>query len=107
MAKKKLSGRAERRDLERRAQKLTRDLERLATLAPGGAPDRPIDIDSPSQLEVHARSAPCPLCRGSLRVEEHAAETVDGSRLRIARVVCEACRSRRSLYYRLRGAALN
>jgi hypothetical protein len=84
----------------RRHQKLVRDLEQLARLAPGGGADRPIEIASPAQVEVMARG-PCPLCGGSLRLDEHAAETVGGARLRIARVACTTCGARRSIYFRL------
>jgi hypothetical protein len=107
MAKKKLSARAARRAQDRTTEKLGRDLERLAQLAPGGSPERPIALDSASQVEVTARSTPCPRCQGALRVEEHTAETLGGARLRVARVVCAACGARRALYFRLAGDALN
>ena len=96
-----------RRAGDRAQEKLARDLDKLAALAPGGSPERPVEITSASEVEVQARSMPCPLCRGELRVEEHAAETIAGVRLRIARVVCVACRSRRALYFRLAGTMLN
>lgn len=107
MAKRKPSARAVRREQDRAAEKLTRDLERLARIEPGGAPDRPIALDSASQVEVAAAAIPCPRCRGEVRVEEHAAEVVGGARLRVARVVCPMCRARRSLYFRLAEATLN
>lgn len=104
MAKKKLSARGARRAAERDNAKLTRDIERLSLLEPGGAPDRPIDLASASQVEVSARSMPCPRCRGPLRVEEHAAESSGAARLRVAHVVCRDCGSRRAIYFRLGGA---
>lgn len=105
MAKKKLSVRAVRRDLARKTAAFIRDADRLAQLETGGTPERPIDLASASEVEVHARSMPCPRCGGELRVEEHLAETFGGARLRVARVVCSDCHARRSIYFRL-GATL-
>jgi hypothetical protein len=93
--------RAERRALARANAKLARDLERLALLAPGGAPDHPIELESASQVEVHAEATPCPICEGALRVEEHVANTIGTARLRVAKVVCTHCGARRSIYFRL------
>lgn len=97
--------RAERRAQDRLHEKLAKDLDKLAAHAPGGAPERAIEIASPSEVEVRARATPCPICGGELRVEEHAAETIGGHRLRVAKVVCATCRRARSIYFRL--AALN
>jgi len=105
MAKPKPSPRAARRTRARAHAELVRDLERLARLAPGGAPERPRAIDSPAQVEVIAAATPCPLCRGGLRVDEHASETRDGVRLRVARVACTTCGVRRALWFRLGEAA--
>ena len=87
--------------------KMAKDLEKLAQHAPGGGPDRAIEITSPSEVEGHARATPCPICRGELRIEEHTAETIGGARLRVAKVLCTVCRSRRSIYFRLAGTMLN
>ena len=84
-----------------------REQERLARLQPGGTPERPIAIESPSQVEVIASAAPCPLCAAVLRVVEHAAETVDGVRLRVARLACTRCGVPRTLYFRLATPALH
>ncbi len=102
-APKKPSARGLRRVASRDAERLTRDLDRLARLSPGGAPERPIEVDSPAQVEVLARGTPCPLCRGELRVVDHTAETgPTGKRLRVARTECPACGDRRAIYFRLR-----
>jgi hypothetical protein len=74
-AKKKPGARAARREAERAAVKLARERERLAALEPGGAPERPIDLTSASEVEITARSMPCPRCGGEVRVDEHTAET--------------------------------
>jgi cytosine/adenosine deaminase-related metal-dependent hydrolase len=84
-----------------------RDLERLARLAPGGAPERAIAVDTPPLVDLTAVARPCPLCAGSLRLDEHAAETIDGARLRVAHVTCTSCGIARAIYFRLRETALN
>lgn len=107
MAKKKLTARAQRREHDRSTVKLARDLDRLAALAPGGAPDRPIELASASQVEVHARSIPCARCQGEVRVEDHIAEIHGADRLRVARVICVMCQTRRPIYFRLGAPAPN
>jgi hypothetical protein len=84
-----------------------RDLERLAELAPGGAPDRPIEIETPPLVEVTVATMACPLCRGTLRLDEHAAETIDGDRLRVAYLTCTSCGIPREVYFRLVAPLLN
>jgi hypothetical protein len=94
---------AKRERARRRAQQEhVRDLERLARLAPGGAPDRPLDVDTPPLVDVIAGTTHCPLCEGEFRLDEHAAETIDGARLRVARVTCKRCGIAREIYFRLR-----
>jgi hypothetical protein len=99
--------RTKRRAQARQREKLASDLERLARLAPGGAPDRPIPVGAVPQVDVIAEQTRCPVCRVPLRLEQHLATTVDGVRLRVAEVVCVACRRRRSLYFRLDLEALH
>jgi hypothetical protein len=99
--------RAERRARERAQQHVVRDLERLARLAPGGAPERPIVVDSPAVVDIRATASPCPLCGGALRLTEHGAESIDGVRLRLAHVACTQCGSRRTIYFRLDPPALH
>src|SRR5512132_459759 len=98
---KKPRARAVRRQLEREAAKLTRAKERLAELEPGGAPDRPIEVASASQVEPEARSRLCARCDGELLLDEHTAETIGAERLRVARLSCPRCGARRALYFRL------
>lgn len=87
--------------------KLSRDLERLWLAGPGGSAERAIEVVSPSEVEVKAKSLPCPICRGELRIEEHTAETAGGLRVRVARGVCTVCRAPRAIYFRLAAAQLN
>jgi uncharacterized protein with PIN domain len=93
-----------RREADRRAKLAAalQQLEAQARTRPGGAPDRPIEVVSPSEVEVAARATRCPLCGGELRVNEHAAETIDGKRLRLAYTTCIACSSSRALYFRIK-----
>jgi len=84
-----------------------RDLDRLARLAPGGAPDRPIDVDTPAVVDVMAEARRCPLCEGTLQLREHTAETIGGERLRVAHVQCTSCGIARAIYFRLTGALVH
>jgi hypothetical protein len=84
-----------------------RDLDRLARLAPGGTPDHPIPIETPPLVEVTVAAMRCPLCEGTLRLDEHAAETIDGDRLRIAHLTCTTCGVPREIYFRLSAPLLN
>jgi hypothetical protein len=101
MARRWLRERAKRRAHAREQGKLARDLERLAGLQPGGAPDRPIRVTSPAQVDVIGERKTCPHCRIALRLEQHVAATVDGVRLRVAQMRCPGCGTKRSLYFRL------
>ena len=99
--------RAVRREADREAEKLRRDVSKLVELSPGGSPERPVQLASASQVEVEALAGPCPFCGERLRLEgPHEVESHGGERLRVARLVCGACRARLSRYYRL-GATLN
>ena len=93
--------RTQRRQAERARARLARELERAARLEPGGAPERPLVIDSPVLVDLRAVAKPCPFCGGSLRLDAHTAEVIDGVRLRVAAVVCTQCGTRRALYFRL------
>jgi hypothetical protein len=94
--------RTERRAQERALEKLRKQSEKLAVLEEGGAPERPIDVESAAQVEPHARAIPCARCGEATRVDEHTAETIDGARLRVARTSCPSCGAKRSIYFRIR-----
>ena len=93
--------RTERRERERAAQKLARDREKLARLEAGGASDRPIELASASQVEVHARSLGCARCGGETRVVAHEAHVVREQRLRLVRLVCARCGASREAWFRI------
>ncbi len=96
---KKTRPRTERREQERAREKLARDREKLARLEAGGAPERPIVLESASQVEVHAGSLRCVRCESTLRVEEHLACTVGEHRLRLTRLRCPMCGARRDAWF--------
>lgn len=75
---------------------------KLAALEEGGAPTRPIEVESASVVEPHASSTPCAACGApNVRVDEHVASTIGEARLRVARVRCNACGVKREVYYRI------
>ena len=105
--RKKLSRKAERRAKARAEEKLGKKRELLAKMELGGHSDRPLEVVSASVVETQAKSMPCPRCLGACRVEEHAAETVEGRRLRIARMQCAQCGARRAVYFKIVGELMN
>ena len=94
---RKPRARTERRVDERRARQLVRDKQRLSLLEPGGSAERPIDVPTSAVIPIRARATPCPLCGGSLRLDEETAE----QRLRTAHMTCVQCGTKRALWYRL------
>jgi hypothetical protein len=109
MPKRKPTERARtaRRAALRASDKLARQRERLFQLEPGAAPERPIDVDSPSVVELRAAALECPRCQVAFRVEAHRAPSSPGMRLREAEVSCPRCGQHRSIWFRLVGESLN
>ncbi len=100
--------RAARRERDRDAGKLARDVRRVEEASPGGRAESPIQLTSASEVEVAATARPCPICGDGLRVTAHEAiEHPTAGRLRLARLTCRACRSEWSRFYRLGAPALN
>jgi DNA-directed RNA polymerase subunit RPC12/RpoP len=93
--------RTARREQKRALEKAAALREKLFGLSPGGTAERPLDVVSPATIEPHVGSVECPRCGGRLMLDEHAAVTVSGSRLREARLRCTGCGSRRSLWFRI------
>jgi ribosomal protein S27AE len=104
---KRPSARAERRAAERALDKLTHDRERLARMEPGGTPEHPIDVVSASLVDVRAKALRCPRCDVPMQLEDHTAETVEGARLRVARLKCARCGATRTAYFRVASAMPN
>jgi hypothetical protein len=107
VAKRPKTERGERRARARAHAELVNDLERLAALQPGGTPERPLVVASPTQVDIIAQTRRCPLCEGSLELVEHAAERVGGVALRAAHLRCVACGVRRTLWFRLGAGTLH
>ncbi len=101
MAKKKLSPHAQRRAAVLATTKLADASEKLAKLEAGGAPTRPIAVESASLVEPQARSLPCLRCGGEPRVAEHDARTIEGALLRIVQTKCPRCGAVRVLYMQI------
>ena len=96
---KKTRPRSERRVRERAARQIVRDRQKLAALSPGGAPDRPIDVPSAAVIPLRARSTPCPLCDGALRVDHETAESRGGRLVHATHVTCTRCGVARALWF--------
>jgi hypothetical protein len=101
VAKKPKRARTERREQERGLRKEVRAVERLASQAPGGAPDRPLVVTSAAVIEVQARSTPCPQCGGTLDLRRHDAVVEAGQSLRVVELLCRLCHAPRRLYFRV------
>lgn len=90
--------RTARRRGEREARQLVRDRERLASIVPGGSPERPIEVSSSAVIEGRARAQHCPQCDGSYLVEDHQAESAT---LRRIVVTCQRCGVGRRLWFKI------
>jgi len=98
---KKQRPRTERRVRERAARELARDRHKLALLSAGGTPERPIEVTSAAVIPVRARGTPCPLCEGTLRLDDESASTKDGRLIHGAHVTCVSCGIARVLWFRV------
>jgi hypothetical protein len=78
----------------------SRQLE--AVQEPGGNPDNPILIDTPSVVEAKASACGCPFCDVDMRVRAHRAFEHNGRRLRVAELMCAGCGHRRNIYFELK-----
>jgi hypothetical protein len=101
VAKRKPTARSVRREAARAGERLARDRQRLARLEEGASSERPIDVESASQIEPHAMSLACLRCEGPNRLQEHAAPSIEGERLRLVRLACSRCGTRRELWFRI------
>lgn len=101
---KKRPERTARRKAEREARQLVRDRERLATLVPGGSPERPIEVSSSALIEGRALAQRCPQCNGSYRVDDHQAESAT---LRVIAVTCQRCGVSRRLWFKITASGPN
>ncbi|MEJ7597959.1 MAG: hypothetical protein WKG01_08640 [Kofleriaceae bacterium] len=80
------------------ALRVKSERERLASLLPGGSPDRALSVTSAAVIEVRTAAIPCLHCRGDYRVEEH---TRPRSNIRRIDVTCRQCSAPRTLWFRI------
>ncbi|MGZ3423731.1 MAG: hypothetical protein ACXVEF_18440 [Polyangiales bacterium] len=93
--------RTERRALDRAVKKDIERRDKLATLEAGGAPDRPLEVTSASLVEPAAKALHCARCGAELRVDEHAARTIEGTPLRVVSLSCVSCGGKRTVYVKI------
>ncbi len=99
----KKRARTGRRRLERELDKLADAREKLALASPGGAPERPITVESASVIESIAESLGCARCEGEARVEDHAAERG----LRKVTTRCRTCGAARIVWAQIASRLLS
>lgn len=89
-----------RRQLDREKKKLDEARWKLASFEPGYRRERPIEVDSASQIEPHVRGMSCPSCGASFRVLEHRASPAG----RVVRAQCPQCGRTPEIHFVLREA---
>jgi predicted Zn finger-like uncharacterized protein len=92
-----------RRQAERDARKLAEAKWKLMLLEPGFRPDKPLVVESSSQIEPHVRGLQCPTCDVSFHVVEHLA-TAEG---RVVKARCPQCGKTPSIHFTLHARAVN
>ena len=92
--------------LRKQEHSLAEDVETLGRTAPGGTPERALEVPSTAVVEGRATALPCHVCGEiALKVEEHSAREVNGERLRVVRVSCTSCGAEREVFVRVVSAA--
>jgi hypothetical protein len=99
--KRPVRTRSLRRSLERSEDKLAHARRRLIALAPGGTPERPIEVSSAAVIEARAESVACPDCAGELRIGEHAAQQHERALLRVVQLSCRRCGAPLTLFFHI------
>jgi hypothetical protein len=100
-AKRPLRTRTIKRQARAENDRWVQAKRRLLDLEPGGSPERPIEVPTPAIVEPKAKSVACPRCDELFVVDEHAAHTDGHGRLREAKLRCNVCGERRSLWFRI------
>lgn len=93
-----MRSRTVRRQLERDQKKLEEAKLKLALLEPGYRSDRPLEVESASQIEPHVRGMVCPACDVGYQVVEHRAT----ARGRTVRARCAQCGRSPEIHFVLR-----
>lgn len=91
--------RTDRREVERKLDKLTRDRRKLFALEPGSSETNPIEVTSASVIDPKARSLECPRCGPRMRVADQAARVVASRVHRILTMRCVQCGEERTVHY--------
>lgn len=78
--------------------------EKLAALARGGSPTRPIRVTSASVIEARTAALACPQCGGEYRIHEH---TRPIPSLRRVDVACRRCSTPRTLWFTIESSEPN
>jgi hypothetical protein len=97
------------RAVARLDEKTAEARQKLLLLEPGGSPGRPLEVTSAAVVEARATRVRCPRCEGELRVQEHAAKTLnasgreapDGVPLRVLSLACFQCGKPQRLFVRI------
>ena len=92
-----------RRQAERDARKLADAKWKLTLLEPGFRPERPLVVESASQIEPHVRGMRCPVCDVGYQVAEHVA-TPEG---RVVQARCPQCGAKPTIHFTLRASMVN
>jgi hypothetical protein len=87
-----------RRQLERDQKKLAEAKLKLESFEAGFSADKPIIVESSSQIEPHVRGMECVVCGVGFRVVEHVASP----RGRVVHAQCPQCGRTPDLYFVLR-----
>ncbi len=93
--------RTARRADARASAKLGDARERLARLEPGGAPERPVEVESASVVEPRALALGCARCGEALRLEAHDAVHSERGALRRVHGRCKSCGAERDVWLRI------
>lgn len=92
---------ARKRALEHRIASQEAKRIQQASLEPGASESNPLIVHSPSVVESRASSMPCVRCEGPVKVLEHQARTLDGTRFRVAITKCSMCGFEREIFFRI------
>ena|ERR1700690_307209 len=95
--------RTQKRQLERDRKKLDEAKIKLAAFEPGFTAEKPIAVDSASQIEPHVRGMSCPACGVGYQVREHVATKTE----RIVRACCPQCGRTPNLHFIIRSSLVN
>lgn len=68
----------------------------------GGAAERPVEVESPAQIEPRVEREPCLRCGGRMHVDAHEVDDRGPELLRRVVAVCGGCGARGTTWFRVR-----